>query len=609
MPYPAPRVPAAAAAATCWHRHTLDVTSPGAAAGNDFAAFLTGRLHRARRDVAAELAAELGGVTVLTAPDTDPADADRWLQHATVDALTDPSVHVIVGGRLGDVADAELRRRTGNSGPALDPDRVSHPDLLFITGRRPDGTPVQVRPGIVAAHAETEGTARGVLRVSTLRAPLRRRPVTGSVGRGRSKDLITLAGIHRQLTNLGLTGGAPYGAVTGTGHRLVWFRLDTATVDDPTFPGVRVDAVTGYTRGFHRYRQVVEAAAEVRDYVDGAQVLTSPCYDAATCPMCPYWESTCAPRLRADWPGGHITLLPGITPRRAGVHLRAGVESVQALARLDPATAQALADGAALDTLADADEVTLRYADDRPRQLPEAIWQARVALSGAVHRRPGGPALHMPRADVEVDIDLENTVDGLVYLWGVHIGGRDDAGEDVTFATFTGDSDGEAATFAAFWAHLAASRAAAAAAQSTWRCYHYSPHERSAMLRLAAAHAGAAGVPTVQAVTDLFASGDMVDLLTVARTLMWPTMSVSLKDTAALTGFRWRHDGANGAAALAWYEEAVGGGADAPAMRSRLLEYVLDDVHAQRALRQALTAWSADGAQPPPATALPAPAR
>ena len=172
------------------------------------------------------------------------------------------------------------------------------------------------------------------------------------------------------------------------------------------------------------------------------------------CAECPWW-SWCGPVLEAG--SGDVSLLPGVGWREWRIHRDHGVTSRAALAALDHRTAALVAAGvdlrpvtAALGTMPDGTPLPDVIGGRRKAQL--AGWPGRASTCSATPGRwprappptamrrcgtcpsrstwpgprwaghlPTGAAactrVRVPRGDIEVDIDMENTEDG-VYLWG-----------------------------------------------------------------------------------------------------------------------------------------------------------------------------------------------
>jgi predicted RecB family nuclease len=187
----------------------------------------------------------------------------------------------------------------------------------------------------------------------------------------------------------------------------------------------------------------------------------------------------------------------------------------------------------------------------------------------------------VPRADVEVDIDMENTVDGQAYLWGALV--TDGSGEEYhPFMTWEPlDTDGTARRrlFGEFWRWLHSLIVNAESQDSSIRVYCYSRQAEERHMRLGiddGDHALAA------AVEEFVASERWIDMWRVFESQLITGETKSLKTVARLAGFDWRDDDPGGGLSMAWYEEALAG---AGASRARLLAYNEDDVRATKALR------------------------
>src|SRR5207249_3255385 len=130
------------------------------------------------------------------------------------------------------------------------------------------------------------------------------------------------------------------------------------------------------------------------------------------------------------------------------------------------------------------DPETARYSGTA-LPLPEQIDMARAALGDAsVYRRRGVQPVVVARANVEVDIDMENTESG-VYLWGCLVGGRDSpAPEYVSFVTWEPmTADVESANSLAFWRWLADLRNATRANGMSFRAYCWNAPAENRYLR------------------------------------------------------------------------------------------------------------------------------
>jgi predicted RecB family nuclease len=249
----------------------------------------------------------------------------------------------------------------------------------------------------------------------------------------------------------------------------------------------------------------------------------------------------------------------------------AGVGTVDALAALDP---QADPPVAAIGT-------SLRDA-----VLLARAWQRDLTLVRRNLR------VSVPRADVEVDVDMESYDEAGAYLWGCLLSGAD-IGIPAGYRAFvtwepvpTAD---EARSFAAFWGWLTDVARRAAERGLSFRAYCYNEQaENRWMLFSAQRFAGLPGIPPVAAVEEFISSELWVDLYAVVGAEFLCAHGKGLKTVAPAAGFRWHDPQASGENSMRWYAEAVGlsGGEPDPAQRERLLTYNADDVRATRALRE-----------------------
>jgi predicted RecB family nuclease len=249
----------------------------------------------------------------------------------------------------------------------------------------------------------------------------------------------------------------------------------------------------------------------------------------------------------------------------------AGVSTVDALAAMDP-SAEAPAPLAGMPF---ADAVLLSRA-----------WLADLTL---VRRQP---TVRVPRADVELDVDMESFGDAGAYLWGSWLSGAD-IGLAAGYRSFVTwrpmPTPDEARSFAGFWSFLSAVRARAAARGLTFRAFCYNEKaENRWLISSAQRFAGMPGVPEEAEIEAFITSSAWVDIFGCVRDQFLCAHGKGLKIIAPAAGFTWRDPEANGENSMRWYRHAVGMAGAAPdlAQRDRLLHYNEDDVRATFTLRQ-----------------------
>ena len=297
------------------------------------------------------------------------------------------------------------------------------------------------------------------------------------------------------------------------------------------------------------------------------------------CLECDY-VAVCREQLEAI---DDVSLTRFTSLEQQGLLRESGIVTRRQLARLDPARtrdARPVSDDAWL-------EPVLGRAIDN---LGSLIYRARATEFGPL-RTASPDRMGCPRADVEVDVDMES-YDNRTYLWGALVTLRRDvpgveAGyrSFVDWATPTERSEGD--VFAAFWRWLDDVRQRTAAAGASWCAYCFWAYaEDSAMSRAAASSSPLVPDP---AEVEAFRSTQppvWVDVHALAKSQIQTDGPTGLKVLANHAGFHWRDPSPSGEASMSWFESACeDGGADGEARR-RLLEYNEDDCRATLALRE-----------------------
>ena len=535
------------------------------------------------------------------------AGADRDEREAATEAAMKAGDPVIAGGRLP---------------PDPAGRRVGEPDLLVAA----EGS--GYRPVDIKHHRCLDAGAGGLPALCSTLDRLAWEaavPAADLSARKRREDLLQLAHYQRMLEACGMAApDGRHGGIIGVDGVVTWYDLDMPVWQAPSSRGraKRRSSMEVYDLEFS-FRLDILAVAAAHQADPQVDLLVVP-VRIGECAECPWW-SWCGPVLEAG--SGDVSLLPGVGWRAWRIHRDHGVTSRAALAALDHRTAALIAGGvdlrpvtAALGTLPDHTPLpdvigerkkaqltrlagagirvlgdaralaagTAAYSDAPMRDLPEQIDLARAALGGSpVYRRRGVGRVRVPRGDVEVDIDMENTEDG-VYLWGALVsagpGRPAEAGSYHPFCTWdplTGAVEAE--LFARFWAWLAGLRRDAAAAGLEFRAYCYNAAAETTQMRRIGAAAGLADEAAA-----FTGSGQWVDLLRVFGAQLITGGPAGLKQVATLSGFTWDVEDPGGGEAMLRYDQAVAAGAgpaESAAARDWLLTYNRNDVEATRSLR------------------------
>jgi predicted RecB family nuclease len=370
--------------------------------------------------------------------------------------------------------------------------------------------------------------------------------------RPQPRDVLRLAHTYRLLQACGRAAPGPAiaGVIGLDGDVVVWHDLEA-----PTWPGGR-DALAEYDARFADRLAVANAA------MVGAPALAQPSR-IVECRSCPWWP-ICQVELQQ---ARDVSLV--VRGEEAASLRAAGVRTVDDLAVLDPDDESLPPTGMPM-----ADAVGLAKA-----------WLANLTVVRRI------PAIHVPRADVEVDVDMESFGDAGAYLWGALLTGAD-IGEPTGYRAFATweplPTDDEARSFAAFWEWLTVVRLRARARGLSFRAYCYNElAENRWLLASAKRFAGKPGIPTTEQVQAFITSDAWFDLFGSVRDHFLCSRGKGLKTIAPAAGFHWRDSEASGENSMRWYRDAVGMDGNAPhdGQRTRLLEYNEDDVRATHALR------------------------
>jgi predicted RecB family nuclease len=547
-------------------------------------------------------------VAVPPAPD-DPlalrAEAARRHEAVVLERLIDRCVGRVADLRLlaadgPDVQAAATRRALADGvdvvvGGVLPRDLTGHrsgsPDLLVRGADGPAGHPTY-HPVLVVWHKVLTGAAPREDDADVPSLPWtsfgrpspvhlqRRTDVTLRV-RSEERDLRQLAHLHRLLEATGFGAAVAWGGLVGTDDPhdpvLTWCDLGEPllrTYDPEVAGGYRLEPpLARYDAAFARRLAVAEAARRGEPLLEPVVV--------RECATCPWWDRC---RARLDDDDVSLRIDRGALDRT----------EVEALRGLGAGTVHALA-------TTDLDVLLPRYLERVPlrshaeARLRTAVRRARLLESGVPFVRETSGPIEVRGGTVEVDLDLESSAEGRVYLWGFWVerpGTTEpaDLGSYVAFAAFR-DLDEQAETDLAVeaftWLRGLVESEAAAGQGSGVAVYHYSGYEVSQIDALARR----SGHP-VLAWASAYAREGFVDLLEVVKEHWFGVSGLGLKLVATHAGFAWRDDDPGGLNSQRWFADAVHG--PDPEVRAaaeaRVLAYNEDDVLATRHVRAWLRA-------------------
>jgi predicted RecB family nuclease len=157
---------------------------------------------------------------------------------------------------------------------------------------------------------------------------------------------------------------------------------------------------------------------------------------------------------------------------------------------------------------------TASYSDVAMSVLPTHIDLARAALGPApVYRRRGLSEVIVPRADVEIDVDMESTELGC-YMWGSYVSDRSNTGiaetgyrAFVTWEPLTPYVESENSL--QFWRWLMKVRKECHDAGMTFAAYCYNAGAENTYLR----RLGIAEEPVAEEINAFVSSGEWIDML------------------------------------------------------------------------------------------------
>ncbi|MGO1384381.1 MAG: TM0106 family RecB-like putative nuclease [Arachnia sp.] len=468
-------------------------------------------------------------------------------------------------------------------GGVLPLDRESHrsgrPDLLVRGREAPDGgpgyLPVRIKPyRILEKQTGCTDLERSSLDEVTSRSTL----ADIRYRTRREGALLEVAHHWRLLEASGRASSDRTVGVVGTDKLpqegsmtvIAWVPLDLRfirTFSRTASSGHRLRSTLERYDHEHGFRvHVAQQAAALGEHPDLVPVVRP--IRIQECEWCAWWD-TCRQQMDDDDLSLRISKAP------------LDVRELQALVSLGISTVQELAE-------ADVEQVIPHYLpltshrDRSASRLRQAARRARMLADGVALERLSDEPIAVPRADVEIDFDIETAEGDITYLWGALVTNRSTGEQyfhhESSFDALSPDTEVELAASFARWLLKMVQ------AHPGVRIYHYSDYEPVHMRRLAERSQEPDLLQACNLVREHF-----VDIFQYVRDSMVAVDGLGLKVVATKgAGFSWRDEEPNGLASQSWYQSALQSPdpAQRSAARTRVLQYNEDDVRATFAVRE-----------------------
>jgi predicted RecB family nuclease len=469
--------------------------------------------------------------------------------------------------------------------------RIGSPDLLVRSAqganRSPAYHPVEVKWHRIIARsrpADGDDEEPRVLRYSTLADP-RAEAALGISGYelrigSRAADFVQLAHYHRMLEACGFGAEQALAAVIGTDDLFEAPALAWTDLGEPQVRTFSRSSPEGWRLRSFLERYDYEQSFRIKIAAVALQQTGRPDHDPdllvrpivnRECPRCQWWEH-CLPQLDPDDVSLRIDKGP-LDMREIATLRRHGIATITELAAAD------------LDQLLGWYLPEVSHREGAEGRIRVAVRRARMLLEGSSFDRETTGPIEVPRADIEIDLDIESSADGRIYLWGFLVQQADD--ETAVYHEFSRFDDLDDRSEAALAADAFTWLRSVVDSTPSVVVFHYSGYEVAKISELA----GRADDELLTWAAG-YAEEHFVDLLEIVKAHYFGVSGLGLKLMARHVGFSWRDNDPGGLNSQLWFAEAVHG--DTAEVRSRarrrVLEYNEDDVIATSQVRAWLRA-------------------